>query len=145
MKLCRPSAIPETLQFQLLSFPSFPANWLSKLVLTSYGSFYFCFPFLSFCSRRDSSSADKFRKNCVPPIYIYIYRRNTIKMHKAMETELSHYTAFRNSVPRHKDVHRLSHRCYMNEHNVCSVTSKPSQSSSRCVLSFKNLSALLNN
>ena len=30
---------------------------------------------------------------------------NTIKMHKMMETELSHQTAFTNFVPRHKDVH----------------------------------------
>ena len=29
----------------------------------------------------------------------------TIKMHKTMETELSHETVLRNSVPRHKDVH----------------------------------------
>ena len=36
-------------------------------------------------------------------------------------------------------------KCYMDEHNVCSVTSKPSQSSSRRVLSFKDSSALLNN
>ena len=27
-----------------------------------------------------------------------------MKMHKTMETELSYQTAFRNSVPRHKDV-----------------------------------------
>ena len=66
-------------------------------------------------------------------------------MHKMMETELSHYTAFRNSVPRHKDAHRLPHRCYMDKHNVYSVTSEPSQSSSRCVSSFKDSSALLNN
>ena len=67
-------------------------------------------------------------------------------MHKTMETELSHQTAFRNSVsvPRHKDVH---HRWYMYEQNVCSVTftSEPSQSSSRCISSFKDSSALLNN
>ena len=66
-------------------------------------------------------------------------------MHKAMETELSNETAFRNSVPRHKDVHWLHHRWYMYEHNVCSVTSEPSQSSSRRVLSFKYSTALLNN
>ena len=30
---------------------------------------------------------------------------NTIKMHKTMEAELSHYTAFRNSVSPHKDMH----------------------------------------
>ena len=48
------------------------------------------------------------------------------------------------SVPRHKDVH---HRWYMYEQNVCSVTftSEPSQSSSRCISSFKDSSALLNN
>ena len=33
----------------------------------------------------------------------------------------------------------------MNEHNVCSVTSEPSQSSCRRVSSFKDSSALLNN
>ena len=33
----------------------------------------------------------------------------------------------------------------MNKHNVCSVTSEPSQSSSRRVSSFKDTSALLNN
>ena len=31
--------------------------------------------------------------------------RNTIKMRKTKETELTHQTAFRNSVPRHKNVH----------------------------------------
>ena len=34
---------------------------------------------------------------------------------------------------------------YVREHNVCSVASKPSQSSSRRVSSFKDLSAPLNN
>ena len=53
-------------------------------------------------------------------------------MHKVMETELSHETAFRSSVPYHKDVHWLRHRGYMYEHNVCSVTNEPSKSSSRC-------------
>ena len=36
-------------------------------------------------------------------IYIYIYQ-NKSKMHKRMETELSHSTAFRSSVPCHEDV-----------------------------------------
>ena len=31
--------------------------------------------------------------------------RNTSKMHKTKETELTHQTAFRNSFTRHKDVH----------------------------------------
>ena len=66
-------------------------------------------------------------------------------MDKTMETELSHETAFRNSVPRHKDVHLLHCRWYMYEHNVCSVTSEPSQISSRRVSSFKDSSLLLNN
>ena len=65
---------------------------------------------------------------------------NTIKMHKTMETELSHETDFRISIPHHKDMHWLHYRCYMDEHNVCIVTSKPSQSSSRWVLSFKDSS-----
>ena len=33
----------------------------------------------------------------------------------------------------------------MDEHNVCSVTSEPSQSSSRCVSAFKDSSVLLSN
>ena len=37
-------------------------------------------------------------------------------MHITMETELSLKTAFRNSVPRHKEVHWVHHRCYMAEH-----------------------------
>ena len=52
-------------------------------------------------------------------------------MHITMETELSLETAFRNSVPRHKEVHWLHYRCYIVEHKVCSVTSEPTQSSSR--------------
>ena len=35
---------------------------------------------------------------------------NTTKMHKRMETELSHKTAFQSSAPRYKDVHRFHHR-----------------------------------
>ena len=53
--------------------------------------------------------------------------------------------SFRNSVPRHKCVHLLHRRCYIDERNVCSVTREPSQSSSRRVSSFKDSSALLNN
>ena len=37
--------------------------------------------------------------------------------------------------------HWLHHRLYMYEHNVCSVISEPSQSSSRRVSSFKDSSA----
>ena len=71
--------------------------------------------------------------------------RNTIKMHKTMKAELSHTTTLRNSVPRHEVVHWLHHRWYIYEHNVYSVTSEPSESSSRSVWSFKDSSALLNN
>ena len=54
-----------------------------------------------------------------------------------------HYTyIYRNSDPRHKDVHD---RCDMYEHNVRSVTSQPCQSRSRHVSFFKDSSALLNN
>ena len=69
-------------------------------------------------------------------VFSFAIYRNTIKMHKTMETELSHYTTFRNYVPRHKDVHWLLYRCYMDEHNACSFTSEPSQSSNRRVSSF---------
>ena len=41
-------------------------------------------------------------------------------------------------------INHYATRWYINEHNVCSVTSKPSQSSNRSVLSFKDSSALLN-
>ena len=65
-------------------------------------------------------------------------------MHKTMGTELSHYVVFRKSVPRHKDVQWLQHRWYLYEHNVCSVTSEPSQSSSKHISSFMDSSMLLN-
>ena len=39
-------------------------------------------------------------------------------MHITMETELCLYSAFRNSAPRHEDVHWLHHRCYMGEHRA---------------------------
>ena len=42
-----------------------------------------------------------------------------------------------------KEVHWLHHKCYIVEHKVCSVTSEPTQSSSRCVSSLKNSSVLL--
>ena len=48
-------------------------------------------------------------------IYIYVYR-NTSKMPIAMKTELSLSTAFKNSAPRHKDVHWLHRKCHMSEH-----------------------------
>ena len=34
----------------------------------------------------------------------------------AMKTELSLSTAFKNSAPRHKDVHWLHRKCHMSEH-----------------------------
>ena len=43
---------------------------------------------------------------------------NTTKMHKTMETEDSQKTVFGSSCPRHKDVHWLHHRCYMEKGNV---------------------------
>ena len=46
--------------------------------------------------------------------------------------------------PCHKYVHWFLHRRCVDEHNVCSVTSEPSQSSSRRLSSFKNSPALLN-
>ena len=39
-------------------------------------------------------------------------------------------------------MHWLYHRSYIDKHNVSSVTSKPSQNSSRCVSSFKYSSVL---
>ena len=45
----------------------------------------------------------------------------------------------------HKDVHWLPHSCYRDEHNVRSVTSEPSQSSSRRVPSFMDSTEPLNN
>ena len=45
----------------------------------------------------------------------------------------------------HKDVHWLPHSCYRDEHNVRSVTSEPSQSSSRRVPSFMDPTEPLNN
>ena len=36
---------------------------------------------------------------------LLVVKPKNISMHKTMETELSHQTAFRNSVPCHKDVH----------------------------------------
>ena len=60
-------------------------------------------------------------------------------MHIMMEAELRN-----GSAPRHKDVHWLYHRCYIDEHKrVCCVTSEPTQSSSRRVSSYKDSSALL--
>ena len=50
----------------------------------------------------------------------------------AMKTELSLSTAFKNSAPRHKDVHWLHRKCHI-----------PTQSSRRCVSSFKDSSVLL--
>ena len=42
-------------------------------------------------------------------IYIHMYvcigTQTKCTKHKAMETELSHYAAFRNCPPRHKDLH----------------------------------------
>ena len=64
-------------------------------------------------------------------------------MHKAMETELSHETVFRNSAPHHRDIHWLHHRCQQMNTKVCSVTSEPTQSTNRRVSSFKDSSALL--
>ena len=46
---------------------------------------------------------------------------NINEIHKAINTELSHYTAFRNSVPCHKAVHWLHHRCYVDEQSVHST------------------------
>ena len=40
-------------------------------------------------------------------------------------------------------MHWLHHRCYIVEHKVCSVTSEPTQSSSRRVSSLKDSSVLL--
>ena len=62
-------------------------------------------------------------------------------MHQTMETELKQLLE---TVPLHKDVHWLNHRWYMYKHNVRSVTSELSQSSSRSVSPFNDLSALLN-
>ena len=62
-------------------------------------------------------------------------------MHQTMETELKQLLE---TVPLHKDVHWLNRRWYMYKHNVRSVTSELSQSSSRSVSAFNDLSALLN-
>ena len=62
-------------------------------------------------------------------------------MHQTMETELKQLLE---TVPLYKDVHWLNRRWYMYKHNVRSVTSELSQSSSRSVSAFNDLSALLN-
>ena len=66
-------------------------------------------------------------------IYYTIYQ-NTSKMHITMEGKLSFETVFRNPAPRHKGAHWLHHRYYT---EVCSVTSEPTQSSSRCVFPLR--------
>ena len=43
-----------------------------------------------------------------------------------MKTELCHETTLKNSAFHHKGVHWLHHRCFMDEHNVYSVTSEAS-------------------
>ena len=43
--------------------------------------------------------------------------RNTTKIHKKMETELSYETYFKNSVPCHQNMHWLHHRSYMDGYN----------------------------
>ena len=79
-------------------------------------------------------------------IYIYIYNiyiRTEAHCTKQGKQSSVFKMAFRNSVPCHEEVHWLHHKCYIVEHKVCSVTSEPTQSSSRCVSSLKNPSVLL--
>ena len=79
-------------------------------------------------------------------IYIYIYigtQWKCTKRWKQSSATKQSETVW-NSVTRHIDVHWLPHRCYMDEHNVCSVTSEPSKSSCRRVSSCKDSPALLN-
>ena len=86
--------------------------------------------------------------NCFLTIYIYIYiyigtQWKCTKRWKQSSATKQSETVW-NSVTRHIDVHWLPHRCYMDEHNVCSVTSEPSKSSCRRVSSCKDSPALLN-
>ena len=78
-------------------------------------------------------------------IYIYIYIYINIRTQSKCTKWWKQSSAInRNSLYRHKNVHWLHHRWNMYEHNVFSVTSNPSQSSSRRVSSLKDSSALLN-
>ena len=76
-------------------------------------------------------------------IYICIYIGTLTKCTKRWKQSSAFKTAFRNSVPHHKEVHWLHHRCYIVEHKVYSVTSERTQSSSRRVSSLKDSSVLL--
>ena len=77
-------------------------------------------------------------------IYIYISEHNQNAQNDGNRAQpLNSFHS--HSVPRHGDVHWFHHGCYMDEHNLCGLTSEPSQSSSRRHMSFKDSSALLNN
>ena len=66
--------------------------------------------------------------------------RNTTKSAKNENRIQPLNSIWKNSVL----VQWFNQRCYMDEHDVCSVISEPFQSSSRCTSSFKDSSALLN-
>ena len=62
--------------------------------------------------------------------------RNTSKMHITMKQTSAFKTAFRNSVPCHKEVHWLHHRCYIGEvhHSVVSSTDESFKDETRLLL-----------
>ena len=68
---------------------------------------------------------------------MYVYIGTQAKCTQRGKQSSAFKTAFRNSASRHNEVQWPHHRCYIVKHKVCSVTSHPTQSSSRRASSLK--------
>ena len=77
-------------------------------------------------------------------VCIYIYR-NSRKLHMTIETELYLKRLLETLLLAMKRCTGFTIDVIWVNKNVCSITSEPTQSSSRHISSFKDLSALLNN